>query len=79
MAENTPAAETARELRDTVRDLERQFGGTFERTPFAGGVRVRLRQFEGDVVSGTGATTFDAVADLARRVAAYLAALEVAS
>lgn len=66
---------TERDLRDDVRDLEQAYGGTFERTPYSGGVRVRLRRPDDEAIAATGPTTAAAVAALAKRVHAFLAAL----
>jgi hypothetical protein len=61
---------------DRVRALEAQFGGTFERTPRADGqIVARLVSPNGDAIAGVGATTKDAVANLAVRVKAFAAAL----
>lgn len=64
-------------LADRLNALTAQHGGEWTRTPNADGtVAVRLILPDGTVIAGTGATTHAAVAQLERRVPAYLSAVE---
>lgn len=84
MASDTPQYAT---VADHVRALEQAYGGTFDRRPNPNGsVTVRLVKRRGDVdddddegivesIAATGDTTALAVAALAVRVNAFLAAL----
>lgn len=63
-------------LADRVAALCADTGGEFSRTPQDdGSVVVRLTYPDGDVISGAGATTEDAVTALEVRVAAFTSAL----
>ena len=64
-----------RTLAERVAALQSTHGGEFEREPNDATIVVRLRLANGEVIAAAGATTFDAVAALELRVAAFAAAL----